>query len=206
MSWYLHVLKNYATFTGRARRREYWMFVFYDVIAYLGLWLLTMAVSFPFRDSISGNGAPIVLIPLTLYYVGTALPAIAVTVRRLHDTNKSGGWFFIALIPGGIGAIWMIILLCQEGDRHPNRYGPDPKAPIGYQVQQQYQPGYQAQPGYPAQQGQPIQPGYPAQPVQAGYPAQPGFPGQPGQPAPAFHQPYPGGPAPQQQANPHYRL
>jgi uncharacterized membrane protein YhaH (DUF805 family) len=204
LSWYLHVLKNYATFSGRARRREYWMFVFYHVAAYLVLWLLIMAVSLPFRDSITGDGGAVIVLPLALYYVGTALPAIAVTVRRLHDTNKSGGWFFVAFIPGGVGAIWMLIMMSQEGDPYPNRYGADPKAPVGFQAA----PPYQQPAGFPGQAGHPVQPGYPAP---SGFPAQPahpvqGYPVQ-GYPAPPVQQPDPGRPAVvPRQANPHYRL
>ncbi|RRR98740.1 DUF805 domain-containing protein [Glycomyces terrestris] len=178
MSWYAGVLGNYAVFSGRARRREYWMFAFYHAAALLVLWLLTMALSFPFRDSIDGDGGAVLVIPLALYYFGTLVPLLAVTVRRLHDTGRSGVWLLMGLIPGGVGAIIMIVLLSQEGDPHPNRYGPDPKAPQGFHpplVAQQPVPGAPggfAQPGSYAQSGPYAQPGPVAQP--APYQPQPG--------------------------------
>jgi uncharacterized membrane protein YhaH (DUF805 family) len=169
LGWYFGVLKNYAGFSGRARRREYWMFVFYHVAAMLVLWLLTIALSLPFRDSIDGDGGAVLMLPLLLYYVGTIVPAIAVGVRRLHDADKSGVWLLMALIPGGVGAIIMIVFFSQEGDRHPNRYGPDPKAPQGH-----YPPLYSQQPVYQQpvrfQQAAPYQ-----QPQQQPGPRNPGY-------------------------------
>lgn len=115
MSWYLTVLKKYASFGGRARRKEYWMFVLFQIIV-MGL-LLTIA-------TVSEVEALMYL--YIAYYLGTLLPTIAVIVRRLHDQGKSGGWFFIGLVPL-IGGIWLLALLCTPGTVGANNYGPDPK-------------------------------------------------------------------------------
>lgn len=111
MEWFLKVVKdNYANFNGRARRKEYWMYVlFYCIIAIVASIvdiLLAMLIG----------------IPLLSYVVMLALlvPSIAVGVRRMHDVGKSG-WFI--LIP-----IYNIILFITEGEKGDNQYGPDPKA------------------------------------------------------------------------------
>ncbi len=114
MEWYLKVLKNYATFTGRARRKEYWMFVLFNIIAGIVLFILDFII-----------GTYFVL--YGLYGLGIIIPSLAVTVRRLHDTGKSGWWILICLVPI-IGGIWLLVLLIIEGTAGDNPYGPSPKA------------------------------------------------------------------------------
>ncbi len=114
MEWYLKVLKNYATFGGRARRKEYWMFFLFNLIAALVLLVLDFVV-----------GTYGVL--YGLYLLGVILPSLAVTVRRLHDLGKSGWWVFISLVPI-IGGIWLLVLLVMDGTAGDNPYGPSPKA------------------------------------------------------------------------------
>ncbi|WP_377270225.1 DUF805 domain-containing protein [Peterkaempfera sp. SMS 1(5)a] len=112
MNWYLSVFKNYATFSGRARRTEYWMFLLFHAIV--------LAV-------LLGLGAVVhTMIPYLAYVLATAIPAIALTVRRLHDTGRSGGWFFIGLVPF-IGDIVLFIFTVLQGDPADNSYGPNPK-------------------------------------------------------------------------------
>jgi uncharacterized membrane protein YhaH (DUF805 family) len=116
MSWYLAVLKNYIGFSGRARRKEYWMFVLFHVVAIFLVTLLDRALSAeqPY---------------LTMVYVAaTLLPAIAVVVRRLHDTERPGWWYFISFVPL-IGPIVLLVFTASEGNAGPNRYGEDPKRP-----------------------------------------------------------------------------
>jgi len=114
MNWYLKVVRdNYANFEGRARRSEYWYFVLFQVIICLVLFSLIFVTEYA-------------VYLYGLYALATLLPGIAVVVRRLHDIGKSGWFYFVALIPF-IGAIWLLILLFQEGDNGPNEYGPDPK-------------------------------------------------------------------------------
>jgi uncharacterized membrane protein YhaH (DUF805 family) len=109
MNWYLKVLQNYATFSGRARRKEYWMFVLFNMIVSIVIGIIGGLIRFP----LLGN----------LYSLAVLLPSIAVGVRRMHDCGKSG-WFI--LIP-----IYNLILACTDGDQGENEYGPDPKSEGG---------------------------------------------------------------------------
>ena len=119
MSWYLTVLKKYATFGGRARRKEYWMFFLFNII---------FAIAATVIDNVLGLN--IGMLPYgfiyLIYMLAMLLPGIAVTVRRLHDIGKSGWWVFISFVPL-IGGIWLLILVCKEGTLGPNEYGSDPK-------------------------------------------------------------------------------
>ncbi|MDF2479638.1 MAG: hypothetical protein K0S24_5121 [Sphingobacterium sp.] len=112
--WFLKVVRdNYANFNGRARRKEYWMFVLANLLIGVVFGILGQIASL--FSYISG------LISLALL-----IPSIAVAVRRLHDTNKSGWFLLLALIP--FVNLYLIYLLVIEGDKGPNQYGPDPKA------------------------------------------------------------------------------
>jgi uncharacterized membrane protein YhaH (DUF805 family) len=106
MNWYLMVIKNYAGFKGRARRKEYWMFFLFNMIISIVINIIAAVAKFPLLG--------------TLYSLAVLLPSLAVGVRRMHDLGKSG-WFI--LIP-----IYNLILACTEGDRGENAYGPDPKS------------------------------------------------------------------------------
>lgn len=113
MNWYLKVMKdNYVNFNGRARRKEYWMFV----LVYIGI-----AIASGVLDSMLGMGVIGGLIALA-----HLLPSIAVGVRRLHDIDRSGWWLLIGLIPL-IGWVIAIYWACQDGETGPNRFGADPK-------------------------------------------------------------------------------
>jgi uncharacterized membrane protein YhaH (DUF805 family) len=120
MNWYIQVLKKYAVFSGRARRKEYWMFVLFNII------FLIVAV---ILDNILGTAIEDVGYGLfyIVYSLAVLIPAIAVGVRRLHDTDRSGWWLLISLIPI-IGGIWLIVLLATAGTAGENNYGADPKA------------------------------------------------------------------------------
>ncbi|NIJ44203.1 uncharacterized membrane protein YhaH (DUF805 family) [Wenyingzhuangia heitensis] len=117
MDWYLKVLKQYADFNGRARRKEYWMFFLFNILISWGL----QGIALTTGNSIIGYIA-------TMYGLAVLLPGIGVSIRRLHDVNKSGWFMFIALIPL-VGMIWLIVVLAKEGDKGPNQYGVDPKNP-----------------------------------------------------------------------------
>jgi uncharacterized membrane protein YhaH (DUF805 family) len=106
------VLTQYVGFTGRARRSEYW----YWVLAYFVVYLVVMAI-----DAVLGTNAPGYLLSLA-----ALLPGLAVAVRRLHDTGRSGWWLLIGLIPL-VGGIILIVFCATEGNAGPNAYGPDPK-------------------------------------------------------------------------------
>lgn len=120
MNWYLKVLKdNYANFNGRARRKEFWMFIlFHLIITYGGLAILGILAY--------AIDSPFVIFLIYLYLLGTIVPTLALNVRRLHDVNKSGWFLLISLVPF-IGSIWLFVLSVTEGDRGSNQYGPDPK-------------------------------------------------------------------------------
>ncbi|GAB1855865.1 hypothetical protein MHTCC0001_07000 [Flavobacteriaceae bacterium MHTCC 0001] len=97
---------------------------------YVLFWLLT-AIAIGFLSNLLDQFLDVVWGPavLSIFILGTLIPWLAVNVRRLHDSGKSGGYLFINLIPL-IGRIWYLVLMCSEGDNGFNRYGPDPKKPI----------------------------------------------------------------------------
>ncbi|MEY2194039.1 DUF805 domain-containing protein [Neobacillus sp. BF23-41] len=114
MEWYLKVLKQYVGFSGRARRKEYWMFYLFNAIAMIVLTVLDRVLGTdPFLHG--------------LYSLAVLLPGLAVTFRRLHDTGRSGAWILIALIPI-IGAIVLIVFMCTDSQADDNQFGPNPKA------------------------------------------------------------------------------
>jgi len=123
MNWYLKVLKQYADFQGRARRKEYWMFVLFNLIfAFVAMYL----------DRIIGTtmvGLPYGVIYI-LYALAVLIPSLAVGVRRLHDIGKSGWMLLVSLIPI-IGVIWLIILLVTDSNPGENQYGANPKQITG---------------------------------------------------------------------------
>ena len=131
MNWYIEVLNKYAVFSGRARRREYWMFVLFNVIIAL---VLTIIEGIADAGS-EGSRSTLA----TLYGLAVLLPGLAVSVRRLHDTGRSGWWLLIGLIPI-IGTIVLLIFMIQDGRPTDNQYGPNPKREItayqGYSVSQ----------------------------------------------------------------------
>jgi uncharacterized membrane protein YhaH (DUF805 family) len=119
MQYYTDVIKKYVEFSGRARRKEYWMFVLINVIISLILSILDSIIG-----TTAGGGIGVLS---SIYSLAVLLPSLGVTVRRLHDTNRSGWWILIALIPI-IGAIILIVFTAMEGTPGDNKYGPDPKA------------------------------------------------------------------------------
>ena len=113
MSWYLLVLKKYAVFSGRARRKEIWYFILFDFIFAFLLGLI---------DSLIG-----IYVLSSLYSLAVLLPSLGVSIRRLHDTGRTGWWIFIGLIPL-IGAIILLIFFVTDSQPGTNQYGPSPKA------------------------------------------------------------------------------
>lgn len=123
MEWVLLPLKRYAEFSGRSRRKEYWMFTLGAVIAAVVLNIVEGAAGL--RGMIGPYG------PLTaLFFLAIIIPGIAVGVRRLHDTARSGWWLLIALVPI-IGGIVLLIFYVTEGTKGANDYGADPKGSEG---------------------------------------------------------------------------
>lgn len=124
MNWYLKVLRQYADFNGRARRKEFWMFYLFNALIMFLLISLSVLVSSSMGTDVMHSGIIGVFI---LYYLAVLIPTLAVIVRRLHDMNNSGWMYFVSLIPL-IGGFWLLILLCKEGTSGINEYGEDPKA------------------------------------------------------------------------------
>ena len=118
MKYYLLALKNYAVFSGRSNRSEYWFYLLFNIL------FAVIAVVLDSVLNLSFEGMPYGFIYL-IYVLVTFLPGLAVAVRRLHDVNKSGWFMLIALIPL-IGSIWLLVLFASEGTSGDNDYGPDP--------------------------------------------------------------------------------
>jgi uncharacterized membrane protein YhaH (DUF805 family) len=143
MEWMLMPFRRYAEFSGRSRRKEYWMFTLLNVIVAVVLILITFG-GMPL-DALSNPDAIAPESPGALFWVGMILlavwclailiPSIAVTIRRLHDRDMSGWWYLGAIIGGAIPfvgplvSLAFLVLMLLPGTSGPNRFGPDPKDP-----------------------------------------------------------------------------
>jgi uncharacterized membrane protein YhaH (DUF805 family) len=165
MHWMLLPLKRYAEFSGRSRRKEYWMFVLFQILVSILLTVLIIALggaailgsSDPTALAAAGGGVALVGGLYFLFSIAMFIPSLAVGVRRLHDTNRTGWWMLAPLLPylvlifGAFGAsdasgggaiaglaivaglavlvlgITLLVFLLLDGTRGPNRYGADPK-------------------------------------------------------------------------------
>ena len=113
MNWYLGCWKKYAEFAGRARRQEFWMFVLFNCLASVALGVV---------DGILGTNGGLG----GLYSLAVLIPSLAVSVRRLHDTDRSGWWILVNIIPL-IGCIIYLVFLCSDSKPGENRFGANPK-------------------------------------------------------------------------------
>lgn len=130
MEWMIMPLRRYADFEGRSRRMEYWMFYLFTLGLGMAIAVIITALAMMlYTMNLSESAMGMVLVPaaLIVFLGGMALvvPTLAVSVRRLHDQDKSGWMILIALVPL-VGGIIFFVLMCLEGTRGPNRYGPDP--------------------------------------------------------------------------------
>ena len=119
MNWYLEVLKKYAVFSGRARRKEYWMFFLFNIIIVVVLGFIEGVIGLAPESDQS--------VLAMLYSLAVFLPGLAVGIRRLHDTGRSGWWLLLAIIPI-VGAIILLVFLVQDSQSGENQYGLNPKA------------------------------------------------------------------------------
>jgi uncharacterized membrane protein YhaH (DUF805 family) len=119
MKWFLIVLKKYVDFSGRAQRAEYWFFSLFYLLFFIALTIV---------DGIVGLFSAEIGMGLLggLFILAMIIPSIAVSIRRLHDTSRSGWWILISLIPL-IGAIVLIVFYCLDSTPGTNAYGPNPK-------------------------------------------------------------------------------
>lgn len=122
MNWFIDcITKNYANFNGRARRQEYWMFTLFNFLLNLALTIVGMILA-----SISSSLVSVINIISFVAWAALFIPSLAVAVRRLHDTDRSGWWVLIALVPL-IGAIVLLVFACSDSTPGSNQYGENPK-------------------------------------------------------------------------------
>jgi len=131
VSWYIKVLKQYVDFGGRARRKEYWMFALFNLLVTIVLAVIDNALGLGSFTSTTGPDGASAAFNVGLlggiYALAVFLPGLAVAIRRLHDTDRSGWWVLIALVPL-VGGIVLLVFFVLEGTRGSNRFGADPKS------------------------------------------------------------------------------
>jgi uncharacterized membrane protein YhaH (DUF805 family) len=162
-------LKRYAEFSGRSRRMEYWMWFVFLILLYVAFWVLMMVIGGagimtgnPRAAMAAGGGIMIVAALFFLVWLAFIIPGIAVAVRRLHDTNRSGWWILspfagyalvwigiamaasgssagtllatLGMLVAGVLGIVLLVFMFLDGTKGPNRYGPDPKGRVDAEV------------------------------------------------------------------------
>jgi len=123
MEWMILPYKRYAEFSGRSRRKEYWMFALFMVIVYTVLAIVAGGSAFSSEPE-AGMGLGFIL--MGIFAIASFIPALAVQVRRFHDQGRSGWFVLLNLIPY-IGSLAVIVFMCLDGTPGPNEYGEDPK-------------------------------------------------------------------------------
>lgn len=122
MDWFLLVLKKFAEFNGRSRRKEYWMFTLVSALICIVLEAIAMVLA---KTSMALGFALFALI--CIYALVLLIPSLAVSVRRLHDSGKSGWLLLVGLVPF-LGGLVLLVLMCLDSTSGPNEYGPNPKS------------------------------------------------------------------------------
>jgi uncharacterized membrane protein YhaH (DUF805 family) len=116
MSGYINAMRRYFEFGGRTSRAQFWLFIlFYIIIMIIAVIIDSFVLGWQ-----EGQGIPILIMIVALVHL---IPSLSAGVRRLHDTDRSGWWWFINFVPL-IGPIWLIVLYCLAGTPGPNRFGP----------------------------------------------------------------------------------
>lgn len=131
MEWMLMPYRRYADFSGRSRRKEYWLFVLFQILVSLVIATVLgrpsyerVGIFFGFSSALSGPGGVV----QNLFGLFSLIPGLAVAVRRLHDQDRSGWLLLLVLIPL-FGWFALMVLMCLNGTRGANRFGSDPKNP-----------------------------------------------------------------------------
>ena len=119
MNWYIQVLQKYFVFSGRARRKEFWMFVLFTLLISIGLGIIDGFAGLTTEYGLGILGG--------IYSLATIIPSLALAFRRLHDTDRSAWWLLIGFVPI-VGSIVLLVFYCLAGTQGGNRFGPDPKA------------------------------------------------------------------------------
>lgn len=117
------ITKKFCKFSGRANRSEYWLFVLANLIVEILLYILMAIIGF---GAGSAGGALAIYALIVIYGIAIILPSLGLTVRRLHDSGRGGGWIFIALIPL-IGALVLLFFMIVDGTEGENRFGARPE-------------------------------------------------------------------------------
>jgi uncharacterized membrane protein YhaH (DUF805 family) len=125
MTWYIKVLKSYAVFTGRASRQEFWMFCLFSSVVSTTLTVIDVMTGIINDRNLFGIN--------TLYSLAVMLPSLGVSIRRLHDTGRSGWKWLLGLIPF-VGPVLLLVFFCQDSQPQANEYGPNPKADVSPDV------------------------------------------------------------------------
>ena len=192
--------QNYAKCTGRSRRSEFWYFYLFQFLVYFVFYILIIIISNatvssreydPYSGSSSSSASALVSILFIIFYIvllACICPMISLAVRRLHDTGRSGFYFFVTFIPF-VGSFILLYFCCIDSEERPNEYGPSPKyilpvnqpinpAPISPYPQASPYQAPMAQPISPYPQPNPMQPQPYMAPPQGPYPPQTAYPGQ----------------------------
>lgn len=122
MDYALLPLRRYAEFSGRSRRKEFWLFELFLLVVSIVLGIIEGTVGI--NTMVGGIYGPLT----TLFALGTIVPSIAVSIRRLHDTDRSGWWLLLAFVPL-VGFLVLLFFFVSDGTKGPNRFGADPKDP-----------------------------------------------------------------------------
>lgn len=141
MEWMLMPYRRYFDFSGRSRRKEYWMFFLLFVIVYAVAFALMFAGGYSMTPGLATTAPPAEMGGMTMlgfgilaiFVLASIIPAIAVQIRRFHDQDRSGWFVLLNFIPY-LGSLVVLVFMCLEGTRGPNRFGPDPKDPTGAEV------------------------------------------------------------------------
>jgi uncharacterized membrane protein YhaH (DUF805 family) len=128
MSQMFEPLRKYAQFSGRARRSEFWLFGLFIIIVEIVYFAILGAVG-GFSSSGPSAVAGLVMAVFSLFFLAILIPSLAVTFRRLHDTDRSAWWLLISFIPG-IGGLVLLVFYVLPGTNGPNKFGPDPKGSV----------------------------------------------------------------------------
>ncbi len=137
LEWMLLPYRRYADFSGRSRRKEYWMFQLMQLVV-IALLIAVIFAGMPRFDDTGNPGEPGMMVYvggglMALYVLASFVPALAVQVRRFHDQDKSGWFILLGFIPYA-GGIIVLVFMCLDGTRGPNRFGDDPKDPSSADV------------------------------------------------------------------------
>ncbi len=128
MEWMLMPLKRYADFSGRSRRKEYWMFFLLQIIIIVALAIIggVLGGFTPDPAGSMSTGGTLMIALFGLYALAIFIPSLAVQVRRFHDQDKSGWFVLLGFIPY-VGGIIVLVFMCLDGTKGKNRFGEDPK-------------------------------------------------------------------------------